>query len=323
MVLTGVISFVTISSRGNNQSVANAFSSNNSAQTSNPVDKLTSYDVAANIAKATSLPEKTAIDNQAQSAKVSLAVMSTSDASVVSKPQIVATALKSKKDIKNYTVQSGEDAAAIAQKFGVTSDSIKWSNNLTTNVIAAGTKLVIPPVNGIVYTVKDGDTVQSLATKYKASVDQIVAYNDAEIKNIKTGDQIIIPGGSAVVAAPVSTFSSYIGSPQYGGNGYDLGYCTWWVALRRAQVGVPLPSNLGNASSWPYLGRAYGVSEGSTPRLYAAAVTSTRGEGHVVFVESVNDDGSIVISEMNHLGWNVRDTQVISASVANSYIYLY
>ncbi len=329
VALFAVVGFIFFTSHSTSSaSVASSYKAGGPVSTS-PVDRLTSYDIAANVAQLTSLPEQNAINNQAQSAKVSLAVMSSSDSSVVSKPQIVATALKSRKDILNYTVQNGEDITSLAAKFGVTTDSIRWSNNLSSNTVAAGTKLVIPPVNGIVYTVASGDTIQSLATKYKASADQITAYNDAEIAGITTGEQIIIPGGSAVIATPIArsygsgSSPAFIGSAQYGSNGYDFGYCTWWVAVRRAQIGNPLPSNLGNASSWPYLGRAYGMAEGSSPRQYAAAVTSTRGEGHVVFVESVNADGSIVISEMNHLGWDVKDTRNISASEASTYMYLY
>ena len=291
----------------------------------NPVDQLSSANIALTVARMNSLPETTAISNQAQSEAADLAIVASSD-SVLSKPQVVNTALKSKADIQTYVVQSGDTVASLATKFGVTSDSIRWSNGLNGNVLAAGTKLVIPPVNGIVYIVKSGDTPDSLATKFKASKDQIIAYNDAELTGLKVGDQIIIPNGSQVVASSRS-YASYGfpwgSSPIYGYNGYDYGYCTWWVANRRIQVGKPLPSNLGNASSWGYLARLAGLPTGHTPAVYAAAVTSTRGEGHVVFVEAVNADGSILISEMNHLGWAVKDTQTIPASTAAGYTYIY
>ena len=113
-------------------------------------------------------------------------------------------------------------------------------------------------------------------------------------------------------------------SAIYGGyNGYDYGYCTWWTAKRRADVGMPVPSNLGNASSWGYIARAAGLPTGNTPKQYAAVVTSTRGEGHVAFVESVNPDGSINISQMNTAGWAVRSTATISADQAAQYTYIY
>lgn len=303
--------------------------SDSSTAVTNPLDQLSSADIAVTVSRMTNLAETTAVTNQADSADSSVATASSSN-SVTSKPEVVATTFKSNKDIQSYSAQPGDTVGSIASKFSVTSDSIKWSNNLSSDAVSAGTKLVIPPVgySGIVYTVKAGDTLDSLATKYKADKNELTAANDAEINGLQVGEQIIIPNGQQPVvtysySSATNTGFAWGGSAIYGSNGYDYGYCTWWAAQRRIQVGNALPSNLGNASSWPYLGRMAGLSEGSTPRQYAVVVTSTRGEGHVGFVESVNDDGSFVMSEMNHLGWAVKDTQTISAAEASQYIYIY
>jgi surface antigen len=90
--------------------------------------------------------------------------------------------------------------------------------------------------------------------------------------------------------------------------------------MKRAMAGNPVPSNLGNASSWGYLAASYGLSVGTTPQVGAAVVTSTSGAGHVAYVEAVNGDGTITISEMNHEGWNVSDTRTIAAG---RYTYIY
>jgi len=288
-----------------------------------PVDGLTSYDIAANVAHVTNLPESTAIANQAQSAHVAIAV-SASDTNVVAKPQIVTTALKSKDDIKSYTVQAGETVTAIAQKFGVTSDSIKWSNNLSSDTVALGTKLTIPPVNGIAYTVQSGDTVQSLATKYKASVDQIIASNDAEIAGIHQGELILIPGGQVQAAAPAYTggarlLSASSFTAQYGSNGYDYGYCTYYAAARSGA-----PSNWGNANTWAYYAALSGWTVSSAPRVGAIAQTSRGYLGHVAIVEAVSEDGSqMKYSDMNGLaGWGrVGYSDWVSSSYFEHYIY--
>lgn len=303
-----------------------------SQTTVNPLDQVSSADIAVTVSRMSGLAESTAIKNQSESDDIKLASAPITN-NIVSKPQIPATTFKSNKDIQPaYIVKAGETISAIATKFSVTSDSIRWSNGLTGDTVAAGTKLTIPPagLSGIVYTVKAGDTIDTIAQKYKADKSQLIAANDAEIVGLKVGEQIIIPNGQqpeVVSYRPAANYAStgfaWGGSAIYGYNGYDYGYCTWWVATRREQVGMPLPANLGNASSWGYIARGAGLGVGSTPRLYAAAVTSTRGEGHVVFVEAVNDDGSIVISEMNHLGWAVKDTATISADVAAHYIYIY
>lgn len=294
----------------------------------NPLDQVSSADIALAVSRMTGLAETTAITNQTDSEDISVATAASAN-SVTSKPEVVATAFKSNKDIQTYIVQAGDTVSSIAAKYNVTSDSIKWSNNLTGDTVSTGSKLLIPPVgySGIVYTVKSGDTIASLAAKYQADPAALTAANDAEINGISVGEQIIIPNGQQPVAPTYSYTSSYgyaYGtSAIYGFNGYDYGYCTWWVANRRDEVGKPLPSNLGNASSWPYIGRLAGLAEGSTPQLYAAAVTSTAGEGHVAFVEAVNSDGSIVISEMNVEGWDVKDTRTVSAAEAANYIYIY
>ena len=267
--------------------------------TANPVDGLTAYDIAASVAQLADLPESTPINSQAQSARVTVAV-STSDTSMIVKPQLVVTDLKSKDDIVKYIVQPGDTVTSIAQQFGITTDSVKWSNNLQTDNVSQGSTLVIPPVNGIVYTVKAGDTVQSLATKYKSNADQIIASNDAEIKGIATGQQILIPGGQ--ILAPVSLYSGLRTSfsAAYGYNGYDYGYCTWYVANK-----VSMPSNWGNANTWAYYAALSGWAVSATPRPGAIAQTSAGRFGHVAYVEAVSDDGSMIkYSDMNGLsGW--------------------
>lgn len=329
VAVLAVVLLVVLHARTTGASDVIMHSATASQPATNPLDQVSSADIAVTVSRMSGLAESTAIKNQSESDDIQLASAPTTN-NVVSKPQIPATTFKSNKDIQSYVVQSGESVSSIAAKFSVTSDSIRWSNGLTGDNVAAGTRLVIPPVglSGIVYTVKAGDTLDSLAQKYQADKSQLIAANDAEITGITVGEQIIIPNGQQPVVTYASSYSNasafpWGGSAIYGYNGYDYGYCTWWVANRRAQVGMPLPSNLGNASSWPAIGRLAGLAEGNTPKQYAAAVTSTRGEGHVVFVEAVNDDGSIVISEMNHLGWAVKDTETISAAQAASYIYIY
>ncbi len=300
VILAAVVFFVTGGFHANAAVTTGALSDNAAA---NPVDGLTSFDIAANVARMADLPESNAVNNQAQSAQATVAV-SASETSVVAKPQIVATALKSRDDIQTYTVQSGDTLASIAQKFSITTDSIRWSNSITGATVALGTKLVIPPVNGLVYTVQAGDTLQSLAAKFSANSDQITESNDAEIAGIHVGEQVLIPNGQIIQAArskSTSTFSILGGSftPTYGSNGYDPGWCTYYAA---AMAGVP--SNWGNASTWAYFARLSGWTVSTTP-VAGAVVQTTRGN-HVGIVDAVSaDQTEIQYSDMNGLaGFN-------------------
>lgn len=268
----------------------------------NPLDQVSSADIALTVSRMSSLPETTAISNQAQSQAAEVAIASMSN-NVVSKPQVVATALKSSADIQDYTAQNGDSVSSIAAKFGVTSDSVRWSNNLNSDAVTAGTKLRIPPVNGVVYTVQSGDTPDSLATKFRANKDKIIAYNDAEIKGLTAGQVILIPDAVQVKASTASSIASsgafpWGGSaPVYGYNGYDYGYCTWYVATQ-----ISVPSNWGNASTWAYYAGLSGWNVSTAPTVGAIAQKAGGwgGFGHVAIVDAVSDDGSqIQIRDMN------------------------
>jgi surface antigen len=291
----------------------------------NPLDQLSSADIAQTVAQLNALPETTAVTNQAQSEAADIAMASTSN-NVISKPQVVATALKSRADIQSYTTVAGDTVTSVAAKFGVTTDSIRWSNSLSSSdALSPGMHLTIPPVSGIVYTVKAGDTPATLAIEFNANADQITAYNDAEISGLTPGEQIIIPNatqnGAAAIAAIAGLTSGSSGAmawgngPVYGHNGYDFGNCTWYVANL-----IPVPANWGNADTWAYYARLSGWAVKPTPSVGAIAQTSAGYFGHVALVKAVNSDGSVTITEMNHAGFDVIDTRTVSASEFQNYI---
>jgi surface antigen len=220
--------------------------------------------------------------------------------------------------------------SSIAAKFKVTSDSIIWSNNLRGNTVNAGLVLVIPPISGIVYTVRNGDTVANLAQKYRVGEDQIIAFNDIELTGLKVDERILIPDGKQPAPAIVRSILGV-----FGYNGYDYGFCTWYVANRRAQYGNPVPANLGNASTWDNRAAAMGMTVNKTPAVGAAVVTSQSGAGHVAFVEALNADGSIWMTEMNSHGqvsmtdstptggWGRVDWKLVPADRAVTYNYIH
>ncbi len=260
----------------------------------NPLDQLSAAQIALTAAQMAQLPEIKAVRSQADSDSILLA-QTPSDATILAKPQIVPTVQKSRQGIINYVVQTGDTIQNIADKHGVSADSVRWSNNLSGNIVAAGTKLVIPPVNGVVYTVKAGDTPASLASMYRADESQIVTYNDAELSGLTPGEQIIIPNGQK--NAPL-TYGVFVAS--YGGNGYDYGYCTYYVATK-----ISVPNNWGNANTWDNYAAASGWTVSTTPRVGAIAQSDGGYLGHVAYVEAVSADGTMIkYSDMNGLaGW--------------------
>ena len=112
-------------------------------------------------------------------------------------------------------------------------------------------------------------------------------------------------------------------------NGGYFGQCTYYVFNRMAQVGTPIGhSMMGNAAEWPAYARSYGYSVSNSPSA-GSAIVFQQGlagadptYGHVAFVEAVNADGSLYISEMNVQGLNVISYRTISASVAARATYI-
>lgn len=268
-----------------------------------PVDQLASVAIAVTVARMANLPESAAVSNQADSESIQLAIAS-ADNTIVNKPQLVSTTFLSNKDIRTYVTQANDTLASIASRFGVSSDSITWSNNLTSTVLPAGKALLIPPANGIVYTVSAGDTADSLAQKFHASADKITAFNDAELSGLHVGERIIIPDGKIVIVPVYSGYSygssgfAWGSSAIYGFNGYDYGNCTWYVATQ-----IPVPANWGNAATWAAGARAAGWHVSPTPTVGAIAQTpyAAGGLGHVAIVTAVQGD-QIQIKDMNNYG---------------------
>lgn len=112
-------------------------------------------------------------------------------------------------------------------------------------------------------------------------------------------------------------------------NGGYFGQCTYYVFNRMAQVGTPIGhSMMGNAAEWPAYARSYGYSVSNSPSA-GSAIVFQQGlagadptYGHVGFVEAVNADGSLYISEMNVRGLNVISYRTIPASVAARATYI-
>jgi len=121
-----------------------------------------------------------------------------------------------------------------------------------------------------------------------------------------------------VIAAPViAPPAGPVVTPAGNSAGYSYGYCTWWVSHKRL-----IPWH-GMAYQWWAIARSYGFAEGSTPRAGAVMVMgagmagASAGSGHVAYVESVNANGSFVISEMNWYGsgggWGKVDYRTLTS----------
>lgn len=302
------------------------------------VDQLVATNVAAGIAERAELPIATNVANLSVSLSAA-SQLAQSENDLVSKPQIIQPAAGGR-EIKSYTAVAGDTVGSVAARFGLSADTIKWANNLSSDAIEGGKQLVIPPVNGVVYVVKDGDSVDSLANKYQANAQAIISFNDLELGGLSNGLQIVIPDGivpenerpgyvnpSAAASqgsynGGYSTINAQIASAS-AGNRYAFGNCTWYAYERRVQLGLPVGSFWGNAATWAMYAQAAGYQVNNTPAV-GAIMQNGGGYGHVAIVESVNSDGSITISEMNYAGnFNRVTSRTVGADSIGYYNYIH
>lgn len=194
---------------------------------------------------------------------------------------------ETKKDEKppiTITVQLGDTLTSIAESHGTTYTRLYDANAQIAdpNQIDIGDEIRIP------------DTAESLPDRLSAYAAQAAAYKPAASTTSRT-----------YTTKPINSSSYYVGNGMW---------CTDYVHSKRPDVAV-----YGNAGyNWLSSAKAAGKSTGTAPQPGAVAVTN----GHVAYVESVNSDGSYVVSEM---GWNYKagnyNKRTVSPGAFGGFIY--
>lgn len=104
-------------------------------------------------------------------------------------------------EIITYTVQPGDTVHAIAQRFGISPETVVWANGdleLHPDILKIGQELVILPVSGVYYQVQEGDTLEAVAKKFKADPQAIATYHLNHLSppyTLTAGQWLVIPGG--------------------------------------------------------------------------------------------------------------------------------
>ncbi len=132
-------------------------------------------------------------------------------------------------EISAYQVQPGDTILGIAEKFGLTPETIVFSNPIlrdNPHFLEPGQTLRIAPVNGLIRDVIAGDTLGGLARVYGVTTDDIILWPankiDPENPQIVVGQALFVPGGTrGLLSFPDQTAptGSAGGSTGSGGSG--------------------------------------------------------------------------------------------------------
>ncbi|MDO8620312.1 MAG: M23 family metallopeptidase [bacterium] len=228
--------------------------------------------------------------------------------------------------ISIYVVREGDTLGEIGKMFGVTTNTIAWTNNISRGIIRPGQTLVILPISGVRHTVVKGDTLQSIAKKYKADPTEIAQYNHfSETTKLAVGDVVLVPDGEIAAPPAVGRPATLRGA---GGPNLDGYYLRPLIGGRKTQGlhgynGVDIASYTGapilaSASGDVIIARSSGWNGGygnyivithpnGTQTLYAhlSALTVSAGRS-VTRGEIIGYVGSTGRSTGAHLHFEIR-----------------
>jgi murein DD-endopeptidase MepM/ murein hydrolase activator NlpD len=136
-------------------------------------------------------------------------------------------------DVSIYEVQAGDNLFTIAEQFGITPETILWSNYETLKdnpaTLQVGQVLNILPVNGVYYRYNAGESITSIAAALRTEVEKIIEYpgngldpydTDPEDPPIADGTFLIIPDGERELAdwgPPAISRDNPASAAYYGG----------------------------------------------------------------------------------------------------------
>lgn len=100
------------------------------------------------------------------------------------------------KNLKTHKVAAGETIYSISKKYGITTQELRNSNDLKTNIIEIGQMLIIDNIDSSVpilyHTVQSGETLFSISNKYHLSQDYILAINRKNSLILKVGERLTL-----------------------------------------------------------------------------------------------------------------------------------
>lgn len=197
---------------------------------------------------------------------------------------------KPRDKVITYKVQEGDTISTIAQKFGISENTIKWANDLSNDKLDVGDSLQILPVTGIAYKVQSGDTIYSIAKKFDTNAEKIVDFPFNDFANPETfalvsGQILIVPDGIKPSDQPFTKPQIYIvnGPQAVSASGFawpikgvlTQSYSWYHPAL---DIGAPLDTPIYSSTN----GKVVEVLIGGWNTGYGNTVVIDNGNGYLI-----------------------------------------
>lgn len=157
---------------------------------------------------------------------------------------------RERRGVEKYIVMNGDTLSLIAQKYDISIETIKWANNLTSDLVRPGQELDIPPADGVLIKVAKNETLASIATKYNGNEQAIADFNWLDYPfTLYEGQELFIPDGRMPTVAPpkptIARAPKTYTSGSYSGAGSS----------------APVDPNVGRFLGWPVAGNTAKISQ--------------------------------------------------------------
>lgn len=194
---------------------------------------------------------------------------------------------KPRDEVIVYTIEKGDTLSTIANKFGISTDTIRWVNNLTGDDLTVGEELKILPVTGIYHKVSKAETIYTIAKKYDTNPQKIVDFPFNDFANPETfslveGQMIVVPDGVKPSEQPFIRRQVFIAQ---GPVGVSSGGFTWPVRGEISQfaswyhMALDITSPIGTPVVAAQNGRVVKVNIGSWDGGYGTNIMIDNGGG--------------------------------------------
>lgn len=191
-----------------------------------------------------------------------------------------------KREVVTYEVAPGDTLSGIASKFGISTESVLWSNEVSNaNRLALGDKLRIVPVDGMVHTVKAGDTLSGIASRYKVSVEDITGFAENGLPgpdSLHIGQDLVIPGATKPAPPPPPAMVAAAAAPAPSAPAPAPAPKAAPAAPAPAPAPPPKAAPPSSSVMWPVRGPIFTYFSGYHPGLdisppYGTPVVAIRG----------------------------------------------
>ena len=165
---------------------------------------------------------------------------------------------------------------------------------------------------------------QQLTAEKSRAIESLRAQQAAEIRaRASSSNYKSLPGDpnrGGYPAAWMSASMNYCSADPWG---MCKRQCVSYAAFKVDQAYGNMPNwgGYGNANQWDDNARRAGIPVGTTPKVGAVGVVNDGTYGHVAWIESVNGDGTLTISQFN-ANWSGEYSRwVVAPSFFDVYIY--